>query len=314
MNQTVHAHGPHHAKHKHTSAFTLIELSIVLVIISLIVGGVLVGRDLISAAAVRAQISQIEKYQTAVNTFRGKYGYVPGDIKDPDASNFGFLARGNYAGEGDGNGIIEGIWANQAGANGGAYFVFQGEQAMFWVDLSTAGLVDGRFNTATSAGLIGSTVTETTSPSISSYFPRGKIGNSYVYVWSGGLQSLAWPSSPPPSDGRNYFGVNGVTDLYSDGISEQPSLTVNQAYAMDKKSDDGLPQSGNIKAWSGKWWAGDSEAGPNFGPVVPGDGVSTSASPTTCYDNGGVAGAKEQYSMTQNGGAGVNCALSFQFQ
>ena len=59
----------------HKSAgFTLIELSIVLVIIGLIIGGVLVGRDLIAAAQVRAQISQIEKYQTAVNTFRGKYG------------------------------------------------------------------------------------------------------------------------------------------------------------------------------------------------------------------------------------------------
>jgi prepilin-type N-terminal cleavage/methylation domain-containing protein len=39
--------------------FTLIELSIVLVIIGLIVGGVLAGQSLINAAAVRAQISQI---------------------------------------------------------------------------------------------------------------------------------------------------------------------------------------------------------------------------------------------------------------
>jgi len=59
------------------SGFTLIELSIVLVIIGLIVGGVLVGRDLISAASVRAQITQIEKYQQAVNAFRDKYGGVP---------------------------------------------------------------------------------------------------------------------------------------------------------------------------------------------------------------------------------------------
>ena len=74
--------------------FTLIELSIVLVIIGLIIGGVLVGRDLISAAGVRAQISQIEKYQSAVNTFRGKYGYLPGDISDPTAQQYGFAARG----------------------------------------------------------------------------------------------------------------------------------------------------------------------------------------------------------------------------
>jgi len=59
--------------------FTLIEMSIVLVIIGLIVGGILVGQDLIHAAEVPAQITQIEKYNQAVNTFRGKYGDLPGD-------------------------------------------------------------------------------------------------------------------------------------------------------------------------------------------------------------------------------------------
>jgi prepilin-type N-terminal cleavage/methylation domain-containing protein len=58
---------------RHRAGFTLIELAIVLVIIGLIVGGILVGQDLINAAAVRAQVSQIEKYQTAVHTFQTKY-------------------------------------------------------------------------------------------------------------------------------------------------------------------------------------------------------------------------------------------------
>ena len=39
--------------------FTLIELSIVLVIIGLIVGGVLVGQDLIKGAEIRATVAQI---------------------------------------------------------------------------------------------------------------------------------------------------------------------------------------------------------------------------------------------------------------
>jgi prepilin-type N-terminal cleavage/methylation domain-containing protein len=84
------------------SGFTLIELSIVLVIIGLIVGGVLVGQDLIRAAAVRAQITQIERYNTAANTFRGKYGYLPGDIPNPDATNFGLQSCGITRDEGDG--------------------------------------------------------------------------------------------------------------------------------------------------------------------------------------------------------------------
>ena len=44
------------------TGFTLVELSIVIVIIGLIVGGVLVGQDLIKSAEIRSQISQIEQY------------------------------------------------------------------------------------------------------------------------------------------------------------------------------------------------------------------------------------------------------------
>ncbi len=104
---------------KNIAGFTLIELSIVLVIIGLLIGGVLVGRDLVNSAALRAQISQIEKYNTAVNTFRVKYGYLPGDIPSPAASGFGFGARGQYAGEGDGNGILQGVSSNAANKNSG---------------------------------------------------------------------------------------------------------------------------------------------------------------------------------------------------
>src|ERR1700735_2843794 len=82
------------------SGFTLIELSIVLVIIGLIVGGILTGQSLIDAAAQREQIAQIEKYNTAVRTFQGKYGYLPGDIPNPYASNFGFQSRGANTAEG----------------------------------------------------------------------------------------------------------------------------------------------------------------------------------------------------------------------
>lgn len=59
------------------SGFTLIELSIVLVIIGLIVGGIMVGRDLIKAAEARKVVATIGGYQTAVQTFRLKL-HFPG--------------------------------------------------------------------------------------------------------------------------------------------------------------------------------------------------------------------------------------------
>src|ERR1700691_3703589 len=92
--------------------FTLIEMSIVLVVIGFVVGGVLVGQDLIRAAYVRAQLTQIEKFNTAVNTFYGKFQALPGDMNYSVAQTFGFSTVvhngvGSTIGEGNGDGIID---------------------------------------------------------------------------------------------------------------------------------------------------------------------------------------------------------------
>lgn len=66
----------------HRHGFTLIELSIVivLVIIGLLVGAVLVGKDLIRAAELRSIASDKEIFRTAVYSFTTKYNAVPGDF------------------------------------------------------------------------------------------------------------------------------------------------------------------------------------------------------------------------------------------
>jgi prepilin-type N-terminal cleavage/methylation domain-containing protein len=51
------------------SAFTLVEMSIVLVVIGLLIGGVLVGSDMIKTAGIRAQIRQLDSFDAAAGTF-----------------------------------------------------------------------------------------------------------------------------------------------------------------------------------------------------------------------------------------------------
>lgn len=287
--------------------FTLIEMSIVLVIIGLIVGGVLVGQSLINAAAVRAQISQIEKFNTAVNTFWGKYGYLPGDIKDPDASSFGFQARGLNPGQGDGNSVIEGTDGTPTGHSGGREGA--GETVMFWVDLSTAGLIDGSFNAA-SPTVPAALLTTSSSPALSAFFPPGKVGQgNYVYIWSGGISG----SSSSANDSLNYFGLSSITQWSSaGGLAANPGLTVQQAYSIDTKIDDGLPQSGRAMATyylgSPRW----ADAPYNGGQSAPGNAIAPASA--SCYDNGNNAANPMQYSIAQSNGSGVNCALSFRFQ
>ena len=147
------------------SGFTLIELSIVLVIVGLLIGGVLVGRDLIAAATIRAQLTQIEKYNTAVHTFQVRYNALPGDINANAAAQLGFLNRSGTAGDGDGDDRI-------FGGNGGGMGQFgaDGEIVLFWSDLSSAGLIEGGFQ--------GSGIPNTfTGHSLEHVIPRAKIGS-----------------------------------------------------------------------------------------------------------------------------------------
>jgi prepilin-type N-terminal cleavage/methylation domain-containing protein len=294
--------------------FTLIELSIVMVIIGLIIGGVLVGRDLISAAAVRAQISQIEKYQTAVNTFRVKYGYLPGDIPDPAASSFGLAARRGTPAQGDGDGVIVGNFCDWCSGYNGITEGY-GETGLFWVDLNTAGLIDGGFNTALGTG--AAPAADITGTTIDLYLPKAKIGNgNYVYVYS----STYFISSTWTSLGVNYFGLSAVNNIpFATGLAKMRStanLPVSIAYAIDSKMDDGLPQSGRVMAWflnGGQYWADGTWADGIVGEPLPYSGSLAPLS-TTCYDNNSVNNGVTKYSMGQNNGAGRNCALSFRFQ
>jgi len=291
-------------------AFTLIEISIVLIIIALIVGGVLVGQDLIKGAAVRAQIAQIEKFNSATNAFKNKYGDLPGDIPDPHASMFGFQARGQYAGEGDGNGKIEGVTSDAAGQNFGVREC-AGETVMFWVDLSAANLIEGSFTTASTHTPNASNVTLTSNPNIGAYFPAAKIGGgNYVYAWSQGAQDSAYIKNST----FNYFGISGGSniEIATCDFLSSPVLAVAQAFAIDKKIDDGLPQTGNVVALFLDWnWQGSGFTGNWVGAA---DTSATQGLSTTCYDNGNVTGATQQYSMEENSGSGQNCALSFQMQ
>jgi hypothetical protein len=229
-------------------------LSIVLVVIGLIVGGILYGVDLERAAAVRAQITQVEQFNTATNTFQLKYNALPGDLNAASAAQFGFVPRLGIQGRGDGDGLIEGYRYDINTERGP---VQSGETLFFWEDLSAANMIDGTFNTATDAEVTGVS-------NISPYLPAAKIGGgNYVYVWTGG---------PYDSDaaigtiGFNYFSISVPSGISDAVLSSSPGLTVAQAYSIDLKIDDGSPNTGLVQAKYVNGWGGTTNNGTTWAP------------------------------------------------
>jgi prepilin-type N-terminal cleavage/methylation domain-containing protein len=268
--------------------FTLIELSIVLVIIGLIVGGILVGQDLIKAAEIRATVAQVEKYNSAVNTFRSKYNGIPGDIPVATASAFGLFTEttlGGTAGHGDGNGLLE-------GGSGGAT-VGIGETLSFWRHMSDANLIDGQLGTTGNSLIVVTDGTLTGNvTTINQSLPTSKTTPTGAFV--------AYAAS-----GINYYQllpVTGITDGAGTYTMGTTGLTPTQAYNMDIKLDDGMPITGIVQA--------KGIAAIN---AVPSAQVASTAATCVMGDTAGTDTADTYNRVQTTGGSDPSCAVRFRF-
>jgi len=86
--------------------FTLVEISIVIIIIALIVAVVLAGKTIARQAQIRTIMSDINTASALVSSFRSQYGQLPGDLDK--ASQFwpDCVDIGDHSCDGDGNGGV----------------------------------------------------------------------------------------------------------------------------------------------------------------------------------------------------------------
>lgn len=207
-------------------AFSLVELSIVLVILGLLVGGILAGQSLIRAAELRAVVTERDRYTTAFQSFRDKYFALAGDMSN--AYSFWGVASGctNAA-------VSTAPSPGETGCNGngdGRIYNSFGEGVRAWWMLQQAGLIEGNFG----AGVLAIANRPGTE------VPRGRMSNS---GWS--IQTSVFTNAPM---GWGSYGTDATWLMFGSLSAGNPTINIilkpEEAWNVDTKTDDGKPGSG----------------------------------------------------------------------
>lgn len=231
--------------------FSLVELSIVLVILGLLTGGILGGQNLIRAAELRSVVSDYQRYLAATQSFRDKYMAIPGDM--PNATRFwgdnnaacadAAITNGN---PGTCNGDGDGLMDVTTGAN------TTGERFQFWNQLSLGGLIEGSFTGLAGAGGVDHCV-------LGANCMSSRMGNggwSVVYDGGGGSTN----AYNVDYGNRFDFGAASTTANTLGAI-----LKPEEAWNIDTKLDDGKPAYGKVIAryWNNACAAADDGSSAN---------------------------------------------------
>lgn len=217
--------------------FSLLEMSIVLVVIGLVIGGVIVGSELIEAARIRGFVSQYDSIRSGVRSFNLKYGGLPGDLDQDYAKQVGLFDRTSLSrtGNGDNNGFIQSCRDDDTSAT----HVAGCENLLFWRDLNTAGFLKGDFQYAT----LGNADAGNAIPNedIYKFFPEAELpGNFWVVFYEANSNTVTY-------EPNNYYAVTAIDDIAANGgWNLNQRITPFTAKEVDRKIDDGEGLTGSV--------------------------------------------------------------------
>lgn len=209
--------------------FSLVELSIVLVILGLLVGGIMTGQNLIRAAELRSVPEEYKKWQIAIKLFQDKYFALPGDMQNATA----FWNPATNCGATGGVALTGGT------CNGNADGVMQqGESFYAWHHLANAGLITGEFS-----GLTGPA--DNGRDAVSGWnVPQAKLRSDagWCLVYSGGGYEFNL-------NYQNVISIGSTAD--NNQFCTDHNIFIfapEEAWGLDTKLDDGMPAKGKVIA------------------------------------------------------------------
>ncbi len=205
----------------------MVELSIVLVIIGLVIGGVLVGQDLILAARLKKLAGTLQSYDLAIGTFKTKFNNnLPGD--HPSITQFLGTAAGCPAAgtttqatcDGDGNRILE-----------------NGEPLWAWQQLAATGLIPGQYTGIWYGGGQPAIQVGVNSP------PLADFNATCYFTYFSDVDWGVGSYFPHYRQNVLFCGsyVDDVNFWYNNFLNPP------EGYAVDVKIDDGKPGTGVIR-------------------------------------------------------------------
>ncbi|TAK99555.1 MAG: prepilin-type N-terminal cleavage/methylation domain-containing protein [Rhodospirillaceae bacterium] len=241
--------------------FTLIEMSIVLVIIGLIIGGILKGQEIINASRQKNLVTQIDGIRSAINTFNDKYGALPGSFsaattrlnaKAVNGTGTGFVGANNTS-----SATIVAQTAVGAGNAAGSNGAQTDEPAIFWCQLAFADLIG---NSSSDCAQVPTVFGN------GSYLPAS--------AYSGTGLSVAYGTSDTTTSGQPidslWLRVHRTAGVPTAGVSGKTMA------AIDAKYDDGQPGTGQIRTGT------NTADCPNTTTVAPYTPVSATSDQPTC--------------------------------
>lgn len=221
--------------------FSLIELSVVLVILALLTGGILAGRSLIHSAELRAVSTEAEVFRNAALTFEEKYKSMPGDLATatdiwggPVADCMLTASTGTETCNGDSDGRID--------YDGGSSTTYQDttyEGFRAWQHLANAELISGKFTGAATQMAAGYPY-YTPGTNI----PESAYGDGVGWTLHYLRESWSWTQ-----DDGHYLSL--ARPLNGNGRWHNPSISPQDLYNIDNKTDDGKPFSGRVNDMAG---------------------------------------------------------------
>lgn len=204
------------------NGFTLVELSIVMIIIGLLIGGIFGGMKLVDNANVQKTIQDLKSIESAALTFKDTYRALPGDIRNPSA-RIPNCTDAPCSTTGDGNRIVGTSGFTGAISN-------TSENFTFWHHLQAANLISLDYGNSTDMTFGEG---QPTSPINGGYRVRSYTGtNGWCAPYWSGVSIII--TGEPTSDWSSTVGSSVVSCRHFE--------------AIDKKIDDGMPSNGRFEA------------------------------------------------------------------